>query len=95
MKHLAVATTLQPAPALELSSTGQLVVKGSGQSTVLRGINSFGWENGQFSVFDGMWAGCDDNSTWCATQDGEIPPYQYPSASIGATGQQNLNSYYW
>lgn len=37
---------------------------------------------------------CDDNSTDCQ-QDGEIPPWSYPSAAIGGAAQDQLGIGYW
>jgi hypothetical protein len=78
-------TTRIPAP-LTVSAKGAL-------SATLRGVNWFGWENGQHNV-DGLWAYCDDNATSCV-QDGEVPPSTYPSAAIGAAGQNLMQLYFW
>ena len=41
---------------------------------------------------------CDDNSTASdppCPQDGEIPPWQYPSEAIGAEAQERLGFSFW
>lgn len=91
-----IGGTSQVAPALKLAK-GTLVRESDGRPAVLRGVNWFGWSVGSFN-FDGLWAFCDDNTTSSTPpcrQDGDIPPHEFPSASIGAEAQKRLNVSYW
>jgi aryl-phospho-beta-D-glucosidase BglC (GH1 family) len=74
-------------PAIRVGARGRFAAVETGDDVVLKGINWFGHNVGQYNV-DGLWAYCDDNYTAseppCA-QDGEIPPY-HPQPAIGAEG---------
>lgn len=88
---------LQVPPALKLAAGGVLLAEGTNKPAVLRGINWFGWSVGSFN-FDGLWAYCDDNSTSSdppCQQDGDIPPWLFPSAAIGGPAQKRLGFSFW
>jgi hypothetical protein len=89
------AGTSRVPPALTVGATGALLLASTGAPAALRGANWFGWENGQHNP-DGLWAFCDDNSTSskCA-QDGEVPPWDFPSPAIGGAGQNAMQIYFW
>lgn len=88
------AGTSQVPPALTVGPKGGLSLAATNEPAQLRGINWFGWEGGQHNP-DGLWAYCDDNSTSCSAKDGEVPPYDFPSAAIGEASQNLLQIYFW
>jgi hypothetical protein len=61
-----------------------------------------GWQFKQSETFDVLCrrpqAYCDDNVTYSqppCSQDGEIPPGDFPSPAVGADAQKLLNTSYW
>ncbi|GBF93295.1 glycoside hydrolase [Raphidocelis subcapitata] len=89
--HPAGATRARP--ALTVDAAGALTVAATGAPAALRGVNWFGWEVNDRNP-GGLKAFCDDNAKSCPP-GGEIPPHDYPSAAVGAAGQNAMQIYYW